>query len=124
MRNTGDVTTDVMCSYCLRSRAVTGRLVSSPLAAICRDCAESAVTLFASANRDDDVAGPVTPWQRLDDDALLAQLPHVAAAGTLVETHLRTWVVAARERGISWARIGEALGMTRQSAWERFAKPE
>jgi hypothetical protein len=23
---------------------------------------------------------------------------------------------------LSWAAIGDALGMTRQSAWERFAK--
>ena len=26
-----------------------------------------------------------------------------------------------RVRGVSWARIGGALGMTRQSAWERFS---
>ena len=24
------------------------------------------------------------------------------------------------DRNISWARIGEAMGITRQSAWERF----
>jgi ATP-dependent Clp protease ATP-binding subunit ClpX len=29
-----------------------------------------------------------------------------------------------RERGVTWARIGEALGMTRQSAWERFSGEE
>jgi ATP-dependent Clp protease ATP-binding subunit ClpX len=27
----------------------------------------------------------------------------------------------ARSRGITWTRIGAALGMTRQSAWERFS---
>jgi ATP-dependent Clp protease ATP-binding subunit ClpX len=26
-----------------------------------------------------------------------------------------------RTRGVSWARIGEALGVSRQAAWERFA---
>ena len=26
-----------------------------------------------------------------------------------------------RGRGVTWARIGESLGMTRQSAWERFS---
>ena len=25
---------------------------------------------------------------------------------------------------VTWARIGEALGMTRQSAWERFSGEE
>jgi hypothetical protein len=30
-------------------------------------------------------------------------------------------VRAARERGDSWERIADALGVKRQSAWERFA---
>jgi hypothetical protein len=30
----------------------------------------------------------------------------------------------ARALGATWARIGEALGMTRQSAWERFSGEE
>ena len=111
---------EVFCSYCLRARGETGRLVASPLAAICRSCVEQAVRLFASDPRPDDLDGPKTPWARLDDDALLARLPEVAAAGAQVEKHLAAWVHAARDRGLSWARIGEALGITRQSAWERF----
>jgi|SRR5690625_3383821 len=118
------VLSDVMCSYCLRSRSETGRLVASPLAAICRACAENAVALFDSDDASGDIQGPATPWARMDDAALLARLPEVAAAGNQVEEHLRVWVTAARERGISWARIGESLDMTRQSAWERFAKGE
>lgn len=31
-------------------------------------------------------------------------------------------VAAARASGASWEQIGKALGMSRQSAWERFAK--
>lgn len=124
---------EVFCSYCLRPRSQTGPMVASPLAAICRGCAENAVELFATVaevgrgdagaaegSADADVDGPVTPWARLSDDELLARLPQVAEAGRQVETHLATWVAAARERGISWARIGQALEMTRQSAWERF----
>lgn len=33
-------------------------------------------------------------------------------------------VAKARTRGITWTRIGAALGMTRQSAWERFSGEE
>lgn len=120
MRNTGTVVTDIMCSYCLRARAETGRLVASPLAAICRSCAQNALDLFASSTSSDDPESVRAPWEQLDDRMLLDRLPQVAAAGSQVERHLRTWVLAARERGLSWARIGEALGMTRQSAWERF----
>jgi ATP-dependent Clp protease ATP-binding subunit ClpX len=28
---------------------------------------------------------------------------------------------ALRKRGISWAQIGDALGVSRQAAWERFS---
>ena len=34
----------------------------------------------------------------------------------------RRQVAAARASGASWEQIGESLGMTRQSAWEYFAK--
>lgn len=81
------------------------------------------MALFGGDDTSGDVDGPAAPWARLDDDVLLSRLPEVAGAGTQVEEHLRAWVTAARERGISWARIGESLNMTRQSAWERFTKP-
>jgi len=112
-----------MCSYCLRVRSETGPLVASPLAAICRACADRAQELFASAPPSE--TGPETlptPWHKLTDEALLERLPEAAAAGVQVESHLAMWVGAARERGISWNRIGDALGMTRQSAWERFKR--
>ena len=31
-------------------------------------------------------------------------------------------IVAARDVGASWAQIGEALGISRQSAWEYFTR--
>ena len=112
---------EVFCSYCLRPRSQTGPLVASPLAAICQPCVQRAAELFASHGEEaSDVDAPGMPWARLTDDELLRRLPEVAAAGRQVEEHLATWVAAARERGISWARIGDALEMTRQSAWERF----
>jgi hypothetical protein len=52
---------------------------------------------------------------------VLAHLPKVAAAGAQVDQQLTGWVRKARSRGITWTRIGSSLGMTRQSAWERFS---
>lgn len=95
--------------------------MASPLAAICAECARGAVDLHVAATPTDDEALPSTPWERLDDSTLLARLPEVARARDGVERELAHWVGAARERGLSWARIGAALDMTRQSAWERFA---
>jgi biotin operon repressor len=38
-----------------------------------------------------------------------------------VDDDVRAWVAQARRREISWERLGQALGMKRQSAWERLA---
>ena len=109
-----------MCSFCLRSRQETGVLATAPTAAICRDCASTAVRLFDALPASGSGPLPGTPWEALDDAGLLERLPQVAAARDQVEDHLARWVGAARQRNISWAAIGAALGMTRQSAWERF----
>lgn len=39
----------------------------------------------------------------------------------VLEAQLREVVPVLRERGISWTQIGHALGITKQSAWERFS---
>ena len=36
-------------------------------------------------------------------------------------TRSRRWSAGYEHGACTWARIGEALGMTRQSAWERFS---
>ena len=90
---------------------------------ICAQCVDRARELFASrAGSAADPEQVTTPWQHLSDDELLARLPEVAAAGQQVESHLAEWVHAARDRSVSWSRIGAALSMTRQSAWERFSE--
>jgi hypothetical protein len=61
-------------------------------------------------------------WDQIDDGALLQHLPRIEAVRDQVDDDLRAWVAEARRRELSWERIGEALGMKRQSAWERFAR--
>lgn len=95
-------------------------LAAAPTAAICRDCAAGAITLLEAPRPPDPTPLPATPWEALSDDELLARLPRVAEARDQVEEHLRRWVDMARARSISWAVIGSSLGMSRQSAWERF----
>ena len=40
------------------------------------------------------------------------------------QTAISGLVAEARTQGASWAAIGDALGMTKQGAWERFGKRE
>lgn len=39
-----------------------------------------------------------------------------------LETQLRELVVIARLKGYSWEDIGQALGVARQNAWERYGR--
>lgn len=112
-----------MCSFCLRPREQTGVLVGAPAVGICRPCAEAALVLLAQAAAEIQPI-PRAPWDRYNDAELLQQLPRVAKARDDIEIHLRNWVTAARERKLSWASIGESLGMSRQSAWERFRQTD
>jgi hypothetical protein len=42
-------------------------------------------------------------------------------AGTALEKTMWQTVGKAREAGRSWTEIGDALGVTKQSAWQRFS---
>jgi hypothetical protein len=58
----------------------------------------------------------------MTDEQILRHLPRIAKAEATAGTHLQTWVDGLRERNVTWERIGTSLGMTRQSAWERFSR--
>jgi Flp pilus assembly protein TadD len=61
-----------------------------------------------------------TPGEDISDlRAIAAAVNDVAAA----ERRIREAVEIARMNGRSWARIGIALGTTRQSAHERYGHP-
>ena len=54
-------------------------------------------------------------------ETLLARLKPIEQTLQGMGNQLQTVVEELRGREISWARIGEALGVSRQSAWERFS---
>lgn len=53
----------------------------------------------------------------IDEVAAVAAL---SAIRRQASDELRAAVVAAREARTSWAAIGAALGVTKQTAWERY----
>jgi biotin operon repressor len=52
---------------------------------------------------------------------LLANLGRLQAGVSQVHAALHNHVDKLRDRGVSWTRIGEALGVSKQAAWERFS---
>ena len=110
------------CSFCAKPNTEVATLVAGPGVYICNECvALSQQVIEAKAK----AVPRLAPWLQVDDvEAVLANLPHIAKAGAQVEASLTGWVRRARELGATWARIGDALGMTRQSAWTRFSGEE
>jgi|SRR5580693_1406894 hypothetical protein len=107
------------CSFCGKSRSAVTTLIQGPGVLICNECVDLCTQIIATRP---DVAAAFSGWEeKMSDEELLGHLPRVAAASAQVDQQLTTWVRQARSRGITWTRIGEALGMTRQSAWERFS---
>jgi ATP-dependent Clp protease ATP-binding subunit ClpX len=112
----------VACSFCLKSPGSVAKMIGGPGVFICNECVGLCNDILALEDEPKPGVDAVASWQqRLSDEELLAHLPKIAAAAEQVQRHLTAWVRQARERGITWTRIGEALGMTRQSAWERFS---
>ena len=59
-------------------------------------------------------------WEQLGDDRLLDNLERSQAAFEASRAVLQSQIDTLRKREVSWSKIGDALGVSRQAAWERF----
>ena len=117
--------TAVNCSFCQKSKEEVSKLIAGAGVFICDECVGLCVEILKGES-DESTDRPAMPtWEdRVSDDELLSMLPRVATLSAQVDHQLAHSVAHARSRGITWTRIGAALGMTRQSAWERFSGEE
>ncbi|HEU4566779.1 MAG TPA: ClpX C4-type zinc finger protein [Marmoricola sp.] len=113
---------EVRCSFCARVEHEVRKIIAGPGIYICDGCVARCEEILTEDRRSGRSQLPA--WESMSDDELLDHLPRVAAVGEQVEANLKQWVLRARDRGIAWARIGAAMGMTRQSAWGRFSGEE
>lgn len=106
----------LFCSFCRKDERAVAKLIGGPGVYICNAC-------VGLCNRilDGKPAPPFPGWDALSDEDLLATLRPAAAAVGAVGDTLQQHVDMLRRRGVTWERIGKALGMSRQSAWERFS---
>jgi hypothetical protein len=111
------------CSFCGKPDTEVGKLVAGAGVHICNECVALAASIIGESTGSP--ARPRMPvWESLSDGEMLSHIPRVAAHIDQAEADLRSWVRELRRRGVTWARIGEALGISRQSAWERFSGEE
>lgn len=108
------------CSFCSKPNTEVDTLVAGPGVFICDGCVQLCVSVIEGKPADVPL---IAPWEHdLPLEQVLSNLRPVSVASTQVQDNLAAWVGKARALGGTWTQIGEALGMTRQSAWERFAQ--
>jgi hypothetical protein len=103
------------CSFCIKDKADVGRLVAGPGVYICNECIDLCNLIIAEP------APEFGGWIERPDDELLASLARIQAVVSQVDAAVHDHVDILRGRGISWTRIGDALGVSKQAAWERFS---
>lgn len=83
---------------------------------ICNECVDTCRLIMDGSEVPPEAFDPATwPTERL-----IGALAALDATAETYKEHLARAVDALREREVSWARIAEPLGISRQSAWERF----
>lgn len=106
------------CSFCLKSQYEIAKLIAGPGGIfICDECVHLCNEVIAER--------PLAPgeWSltAIPGERLLERLKPIEQTIQGHGNMLQTVVEELRKREISWAEIGKALGVSRQSAWERFS---
>jgi hypothetical protein len=104
------------CSFCRKDDAAVAKLIAGPGVYICDACVDLCNRIL-----DGKPTPPFPGWESLSNETLLEVLQPSEAAVESVRGVLQDHVELLRRREVSWERIGEALGISRQAAWERFS---
>jgi hypothetical protein len=114
------------CSFCAKPSADVEKVIAGPGVYICNECVGLCNDILRSEQQEPlESDTRLSAWEEgMADEQILDQLPRIAAVGAQTEASLQRLVTILRERKVTWARIGAALRITRQSAWERFSGEE
>jgi ClpX C4-type zinc finger len=116
----------VRCSFCTKPSSAVEKVIAGPGVYICNECVDLCNDILETERgKPADPKAPLAAWdESMTDEQILDLLPRIAAVGAQTEASLQRLVTILRERRVTWARIGSALQITRQSAWERFSGEE
>ncbi|GAA1017063.1 hypothetical protein Aple_062490 [Acrocarpospora pleiomorpha] len=128
---------DIRCSFCAKPKNEVAKLIAGAGVFICNECVQLCAEMLKEIAESEAAPAaqsvptaelpeiPEVPWpDAMTDEEILDFLPRIASVGAQVDANLKVWVERLRDRGVTWARIGAALGTTRQSAWEKFSGEE
>jgi hypothetical protein len=107
------------CTFCFKSQHEVRSLISGPFNIfICDECVELCNEYIAGRKPKSAKIGSV---EELPTERLLQRLQPIEDTLQGKSNQLQQVVDILRSREVSWAQIGTALGISRQSAWERFS---
>jgi len=117
MASTGK--SSLYCSFCLKADVEVAKLCAGHgRIYICDECVEDCRAYMTGGTPTRPRRKPVAEQP---SERLLSLLRPIEETVQGKSNQLQEVVEALRCREVSWARIGEALGISRQSAWERFS---
>lgn len=133
------------CSFCYKTQHEVAQLIAGPSVRICNECVDICNDVLAEERRkarlgtstapavdtsrtvDASGAHAKPPTQLIGDvramptERLLLWLKFQEDLLEQSRAGLQDAVDTLRQREVSWTAIGEALGVSRQAAWERFS---
>ena len=121
----GQEALQVNCSFCTKPSSAVAKVIAGPGVYICNECVQLCNDIL---EQEQQASSPGTQLpareEAMTDEEILALLPRIASVSEQTDASLQRLVTVLRGRGVTWARIGAALQITRQSAWERFSGEE
>jgi hypothetical protein len=106
------------CSFCFKSQHEVRKLIAGPGSIfICDECVELCNGIIAVGPKDKAKSLSI---EDLPTERLLERLQPIEDTLQGRGNMLQEVVGILRSRAVSWAQIGAALGISRQTAWERF----
>jgi len=108
-----------ICSFCGEPGGPEVKLAGGLGAMICDGCVEH----FHDNNMHPEVIAEMSrpPWESMAVTELLSTLSLIMRSAEQNNDFAEEWVQMLREKRASWTEIGQALGVARQSAWEKYA---
>jgi uncharacterized protein YlaI len=106
------------CSFCGKSQHEVKKLIAGPARIfICDECVDLCNQHIAGRPPK---PSKFPPPEEVETERLLEHLRAIEEMVQAKADQLQRTVDLLRSRDVSWAQIGTALGVSRQSAWERF----
>ena len=114
------------CSFCGKTQHAVQKLIAGPSVFICNECVGECNRIIAAPpdgpeRRVRPAVQSLEELESMSTERLFGWLKIEAAVFGNAGTGLHNTVAVLRKREVPWAVIGQALGISRQAAWDRFS---